>query len=178
MRNARERILDCAERLVTRDGVAHLTLDAVAAEAGISKGGVLYHFASKDALVGAMVERLVARFDAALATETARDADPHGRFARAYRRATFPTDGAGSDARVSAAILAAAGNDPRLLQPLRDRYTAWQQQRGNEVDPAATLAVQLAVDGLWMWELFGFPTPAADLKARVFELLDAWTRNV
>ena len=53
----RDQLLDAAERVVRRDGVARLTLDAVAAEAGTSKGGLLYHFASRDALITAMVGR-------------------------------------------------------------------------------------------------------------------------
>ena len=35
------RIIDAAEEGVLRDGVAHLTLEAAAAKAGLSKGGVL-----------------------------------------------------------------------------------------------------------------------------------------
>jgi len=53
-----ERILTAAENVVTRDGVANLSLDAVAREAGVSKGGLLYHFPNKSALVTAIVERL------------------------------------------------------------------------------------------------------------------------
>src|SRR5262245_38168897 len=50
-------LLDAAEAVVARDGIARLTLDAVAAEVGMSKGGVLHHFPTKDALVEAMVVR-------------------------------------------------------------------------------------------------------------------------
>ena len=59
----RRRIVDAAEEVVLRDGVARLTLDAAAAEAGLSKGGVLYHFASRDALVAGMVDRIIVEFD-------------------------------------------------------------------------------------------------------------------
>ena len=64
--NTRERILFGAEEVVLRDGVAHLTLEAAASEAGISKGGVLYHFPTRAALVAAMVQRLSSVFDADL----------------------------------------------------------------------------------------------------------------
>ncbi|HZB75928.1 MAG TPA: TetR family transcriptional regulator, partial [Solirubrobacteraceae bacterium] len=40
----REALLDAAIRVIRRDGAQKLTLDAVAAEAGVSKGGILYHF--------------------------------------------------------------------------------------------------------------------------------------
>ncbi|KQP62609.1 TetR family transcriptional regulator [Methylobacterium sp. Leaf465] len=50
-------ILDAAERLIRRMGTRTLTIDAVAAEASLSKGGVLHHYASKDALISALAER-------------------------------------------------------------------------------------------------------------------------
>ena len=45
--DCRQAILEAAERVVTEAGAAHLTLDAVAGKAGVSKGGLLYHFPSK-----------------------------------------------------------------------------------------------------------------------------------
>ena len=42
--DTRKRLLDAAAAVVRRDGAGALTLDAVAAEAGVSKGGLLYHF--------------------------------------------------------------------------------------------------------------------------------------
>jgi AcrR family transcriptional regulator len=91
--NTRDRILDACESIVIRDGVSRLTLDAAAAEAALSKGGVLYHFGTRDALVSAMVERLVLAFDAELAEEVADDAAASapaaGRYVRSYIRATI-----------------------------------------------------------------------------------------
>ena len=46
---------------IRRDGAAALTLDAVAAEAGVSKGGVLYHFGSKRALIDGLLDALARR---------------------------------------------------------------------------------------------------------------------
>lgn len=62
-----EIILDAAERLIRRAGTRTLTIDAVAAEASLSKGGVLHHYASKDALISALTERKVARLQSEIA---------------------------------------------------------------------------------------------------------------
>ena len=59
----REELLDAAIRVIRRDGAQKLTLDAVAAEAGVSKGGILYHFATKRALVDGLIERWIDDFD-------------------------------------------------------------------------------------------------------------------
>lgn len=59
----RDDLLDAAERVANRDGAGQLTIDAVAAEAGVSKGGVLYAYPSKDALIDALFARAFAVFD-------------------------------------------------------------------------------------------------------------------
>lgn len=55
--NSREHILDAYISLLIRSGERAATLDAVAAAAKVSKGGLLYHFGSKKALVAALAER-------------------------------------------------------------------------------------------------------------------------
>nr|UKE83514.1 TetR/AcrR family transcriptional regulator [Pectobacterium sp. PL152] len=61
-----------------RDGVHRFTLDAVAAEAGISKGGLVYSFSSKDQLIMTMLSRELARFELEAQQQTARYANqPH-----------------------------------------------------------------------------------------------------
>lgn len=55
-------ILDAVEAVISDLGIHRLTLDAVAAKAGVSKGGLTYHFKSKDDLISAMVERELQRF--------------------------------------------------------------------------------------------------------------------
>ncbi|MBN8999427.1 MAG: helix-turn-helix transcriptional regulator, partial [Rhizobiales bacterium] len=64
--NARERILDAAVNVAHEVGPAHLSLDAVAERAGVSKGGLLYHFPTKQDLLKALVERHLAAIEAAV----------------------------------------------------------------------------------------------------------------
>jgi AcrR family transcriptional regulator len=56
-----DRILDAAEELICTRGIAGFTLDGVAQEAGVSKGGLLYHFRSKDSLISGMQRRMASR---------------------------------------------------------------------------------------------------------------------
>ena len=58
MASSRDRILDAYEDLLAVEGERFATLDAVAARAGVSKGGLLYHFPSKDRLAEALYDRL------------------------------------------------------------------------------------------------------------------------
>lgn len=57
-------ILDAAEAVVLQKGITSLTLEAVANEAKISKGAVVYDFKTKEALIKAIVTRRVLEEDA------------------------------------------------------------------------------------------------------------------
>ncbi len=174
----RQRILTAAENVVLRDGVAHLTLESTAAEAGLSKGGVLYHFPSRDALVGAMVERLIQSFGADLADREGTDPDRGpGSFTRAYVRATFEPGSSGGgerENRLGAALLAAAAAEPALLAPLQADFAEMQRRVEHDgVDPARATVARLAADGLWLAELFGLGPLQPELRQAVAEVLEA-----
>jgi AcrR family transcriptional regulator len=68
--SARDRILDAAESLICSRGIAGFTLDAVAQAAEVSKGGLLYHFSSKDKLISDLQCRMALRL-----AEKIQDAD-------------------------------------------------------------------------------------------------------
>src|SRR4051794_16240552 len=81
--DARTRILDAAESIVRTRGVPGLTLDAAARAAGVSKGGLLYHFASKEALLAALLVRLAEFVSQDFAAGMERQPPGPGRAARA-----------------------------------------------------------------------------------------------
>ena len=82
-------ILHATSEIVSHDGVASLTLDAVAHRAGISKGGLLYHFPSKGALLSALILHQLDEFEADLERRAAVLPDGPGRWLCAYVEATF-----------------------------------------------------------------------------------------
>ena len=80
----RSNLLQQALRIIQLDGVHGLTLDAVAKQAGVSKGGLLHHFPSKQLLIDAMIEQVFHLIDRRIEEELAKDAVASGRFTRAY----------------------------------------------------------------------------------------------
>ncbi|WP_265519640.1 TetR/AcrR family transcriptional regulator [Nitratireductor luteus] len=62
----REKILDIAERAVLAKGFGATSIEELVAEANITKNGFFYHFANKNALALALLERYVERDDALL----------------------------------------------------------------------------------------------------------------
>lgn len=164
----RKALLRAAAAVVSEHGYSALTLDAVGAATGVSKGGVLYHFPTKEALVAALLEELTTDFDAD--QTNAHDADPiaPGAWTRAYMTASAapPQDESAQVAAV--ALLAAVGYDPSLLEPLQDRYTSWIKRLDDDGLPGVDAhVVRLAADGLWAADLFGLAPPNPALRARI-----------
>ncbi|MBE2319224.1 TetR family transcriptional regulator [Solirubrobacter sp. CPCC 204708] len=154
----RNRLLDAAATVVRRDGAQALTLDAVAKEAAVSKGGLLYHFKSKNDLVAAMVERWLADFGREMD-----EADVA--FVRGYVKASTPDEH-------ELGMLAALVADPSLLVAVRRQYGIWQDRVERESrDPVDGTVARLAADGLWLAELLGMGPPAGELRDRVLERL-------
>ena len=52
-----QQLLESAAMIAGRDGIAALSLNAVAREAGVSKGGLIHHFPNKQALIYALNQR-------------------------------------------------------------------------------------------------------------------------
>jgi AcrR family transcriptional regulator len=61
----RERILEAARALFGASGTASVSTNHVAAAAGISPGNLYYHFANKEAIIAALVDRTAARLEQA-----------------------------------------------------------------------------------------------------------------
>lgn len=178
-RDTRNVILDAAETVVATMGVATLTFEEVARVANVSKGGVLYHFPTKEALTEAMIERFISRFDTAVEEAAASDNAPVGRNIRAYVHATMgepPLTGELFD-RANGAITAALANYPERLEPVRQQSARSQRMiEDGTLDPIFATIVRLAIDGMWLAENFNLMRFDPNLKAAVGERLIAWTR--
>ncbi|GAA3425103.1 TetR/AcrR family transcriptional regulator [Streptosporangium sandarakinum] len=138
----REELLDAAEDLLGDQGAGALTLAAVAERAGCSKGGLLYHFNSKEALIKGMVERLIEDFDQLVA------AQGHDTYTKNYLAATFEAVRTGRLRRW--AVVTGASGNLLLLAPLREAMARWHREGlDDEPDPVAAQIVRLACEGLW-----------------------------
>jgi AcrR family transcriptional regulator len=150
----REAVLDAAEKVVSRDGAARLTLEAVAAEAGISKASVLYDYKTKRALIRAVIERRVAvetayiqTFVDALADEP--DALIRGRIASAAR---LRSD---QERAVAFNLCAALAQDAGLREPIQQINRVQVAEIASQsTHPRGAMLAFLAAQGLMMMEWF------------------------
>ena len=169
----RDAILDAANRVLTDKGAEGFTLESVAAEAGVSKGGLLYHFPSKNSLIEGMIARSVTRVDDALADELVKSG---GDYLTAYIRASFRT--VAEPEPVSRAVIAAAAGDPSLIEPLRARFRRLQEEiTAAAPSPELGTLVRLCLDGLWFSDLYNFAPPPPELRLKLMEALLALTHT-
>jgi AcrR family transcriptional regulator len=144
-------MLQAAEMVVLEEGAGNLTLDAVARRAGVSKGGVIYNFRSKEALLEAMVDRLVEHSITAHEAAIAKLPDEPGRAMRAYVQNSLRTPD--ENDRVSGALLAIIANSPQLLARVAGYFQKRFQQIISDVPLERAALVHMATEGLWLMEL-------------------------
>ena len=157
-----------------------MTIEAVAREAGLSKGGVLYHFASKDALLRGMLEHFLEAMEGQMAANRTEDPQPTGRWMRAYLKTFFSAPAglaadlpASQQRNLHAAMFAAIVINRDLLVPVVQRYgDRWQKaSQADGVDPTEQQITWLAADGLWVWEVLGIISHDGEEKKQMIETL-------
>ncbi|TJY68972.1 TetR/AcrR family transcriptional regulator [Arthrobacter sp. CAU 1506] len=153
MASAKDRILDNFEDILINEGERAATMDAVAAAAGVSKGGLLYHFPSKEAMVEGLCERL-----AALSAEDAEriSSAPEGA-ARYYVRTSNFVDSPLDRAIVALARLVQQGH-PAAARTFAQIQALWLDTLELALGSRAVAqAVKLIGDGLYYSATFVSP---------------------
>ncbi|WP_333827643.1 TetR/AcrR family transcriptional regulator [Pararhodobacter sp.] len=166
--NTRQRLIDAAEAIARTEGPGAMSLDAVAAEAGVSKGGLLYHFPSKSKLLEAMVDGFLSRFDNVL-----QDAERSGRpnaviqaFVQHFiddRKCRIPPP---------SGLLAVIADDPGMLEPIQRHHRNFLNRiRANATDPDFAVVAFLAIQAVRNAELLNTEVLDSDEIGRMAEWL-------
>ncbi len=163
----RDILLDAAETVAAREGVARLTFDAVAAEAGVSKGGLLHYFASKEQLIEAMVQRSADGWRNCFMGAYEQTPEGPGRMLRAILGHCFTDACTWTEGlrRSYSAIFAALAQNSELVQPMRDVYDELYGYIAKDGLPDHVAEVMMAaIDGLWFyWVMRLRPVEQAEL---------------
>ena len=160
-------ILEAALDLVREAGAINLTIDAVAERSGFSKGGVLYNFRTKDALILAMVRHLADRFKNEI--WQAREA---------YEGAGCPTllgmidvteQWIVSERSLARAVLVTSLSTPDLVEPFLELKQTMKQELENEAgNIARVMVVWSALEGLHFCSAHGVSAHTDEERKTVF----------
>jgi AcrR family transcriptional regulator len=174
-KSSRLRILVAADELAHDLGPGNLSLDAVAQRAGVSKGGLLYHFPSKAKLLQALVQKHIDVFDGELAEQEKEHGGGENCLVEAYiglvvaefARRQPPASG----------VLAALAENPDLIAPIKQyNRVLLDRLKANAADENAALIVFLALEGLRSMKLFNVDVLTRQERDSVMAVLYAALR--
>lgn len=155
---AKERILDSYEGILIEQGPGGVTLEAVAAHAGVSKGGLLYHFGSKDALVEGLMDRLATLSDADIELALAA---PEGVVSYYLRTAITDVTQRKPLHRTTMATIRIMLNEPRVSDVVQVYNQRVHDMISENVDDPLTAELVIPVgDGLYLRAALGRDDPS------------------
>lgn len=172
--SARDRILDSFEAILTSEGERAATLDAVAASAEVSKGGLLYHFPNRESLVAGLLDRLRTLADGDVAAMSAAPEGPALYYVASSRNTGSPFDRA-----LIAASRLGWEKHPEASETIRSIQRRWLALIRAEVgDEGVTQAIMLLGDGLYYNAAFGGEGFAEPGNYPLAELLEVVRRLI
>lgn len=180
--NLKDKILQAACKLIEEQGMTHFTLENIAQRAHVSKGGLLYHFPSKEILVQAMVEIFLKELKSSLRKDFLLSSQENDRtiqsinWLKNYIHICFNQKIYLNQYKY--AILAALTMDPKFLLPVRKFINESQEEMLSLDFSTIATMIRLTCEGLWLSELFGFQMvddrTRINIKQKLLDLLDEY----
>ncbi|MBW7857442.1 MAG: TetR/AcrR family transcriptional regulator [Leptonema sp. (in: Bacteria)] len=178
-KSVRYKILEAAYRVVQDQGAAHLTLEKVAWETGVSKGGLLYHFRSKDDLIRGMVEEHVHQERQKIFNHL----NQNPTFVETMQRflqAELKNEGSSliDENKVGAALLPAVLENPTLLEPVKDFIKELNTKTDELDDPVMGYILRFAFYGLHFASMMQINLLSKKQKQQVLKRMIQITENL
>lgn len=124
-------LLDAALRTIRARGMS-ASLDDVAAEAGVTKGGLIYHYSTRETLLLSLVEDALENFRFIVFELLDPEDTQAGRLARGYIRACFMDRPDQTSARDRTAVIAQLMSIPAIEAVARDDAARWTKDLGQD----------------------------------------------
>lgn len=150
----REHLLDAALEIIQTQGINGFTLDRVAESAGVSKGGLLYHFPNRDSLVEGLLRRSAENFERLYKAYLEAEPPGNGRQLRAYIQASL--DDSLASLELLTLLRAATAENPNLVALIQREFIQWRRRLFNDGIPKTWMRIiRRATDAYWNDHLLG-----------------------
>ncbi|MGD9842560.1 MAG: TetR/AcrR family transcriptional regulator [Steroidobacteraceae bacterium] len=146
---SKEKVLQAAERIVQRQGAGSLTYDQLVKDSGVSRGGITYHFPTKQQLLQALIVRDMEQWEAMEKSLTPKLQNQQAAELIGSMRAL--TRKSEAQKRFVSGMLSAITYDQELLAPVREmNQQHYGKQKGTpkEID---MMILELAAAGVF-WQ--------------------------
>ncbi|MCD8350466.1 MAG: TetR/AcrR family transcriptional regulator [Planctomycetaceae bacterium] len=156
-------ILDAAERVILRDGYGGATLDNIATEAKLSKGGLMHYFRSKREIIDGVLDRLRDRLadERDSVPQNGNPADP----ARASLISILNLVRAGCPALTG--LVAMLGENEIRARLANARARLFGEIGSDAPHPEKIAIAMLLLEGLWLDNSIGRSAFCQDVGSRV-----------
>ncbi|AOS64055.1 TetR/AcrR family transcriptional regulator [Actinoalloteichus hymeniacidonis] len=159
-------ILEAAMRVAENDGITSVTLDSVAEAAGLTKGGLLYHFRTRDALMLAIQRHIADCWEEKLLAALGKPVEESTQQERLAAYTKVSVDGA---SRADLVFVLESVGKPELCEPWNTMIERWSPDM-TELD---LFVAWLAADGLWLYEVSMGTTFSPELRTALTERISA-----
>jgi AcrR family transcriptional regulator len=168
---SRKAAIQAALTIITRDGPGRLTLDAIARESGMSKGGLMHQFPTKEAVLRALIEHQVEFFEnfsrRYLAEQGADGPEPRlaAQLATIRQSITEPNV-------VAPAVIGVLAGEPGLMSDvLKSTTEKLDAVREEAADPDLACLRWAGAMGLALSSMLGICPFSEEERARLFDRL-------
>lgn len=168
---SRNAVLEAAITIIARDGPGRLTLDAIARESGLSKGGLIHQFRTKEEVLKALLQRQTEYFEDFARDYTAKFGAAQSQPLLAAQIATM-REAITTPRSIVFALLGAASQEPGLMSDVRRRDVRKIEAIKAEASDADLAILRWAAAwGLMLTAMLGFSPLSKEERGRLFDRL-------
>ncbi|MFA7576684.1 MAG: TetR/AcrR family transcriptional regulator [Candidatus Muiribacteriota bacterium] len=172
--SVKQLILNAAEEVTMEHGASNMTLNAVAKKAGISKGGLLYHFPSKDELIKGMISHMIEeQFEIMKNISEKLPDTPSNKIKSNILMWCHEPE---KRKHFHAVIIAILSYNPEIIDPFKEIYSNLMKEFSKGMDPVMIKIISLASMGLMLSDVFNArlftDKEQKEITDKLFELAD------
>ncbi len=168
--NKKEELLTNAAKIINEEGIQKFTMDYLAKKSGITKGGVLYHFESKEKLLLEMNKMVIEIYEENIAYYQSQLSGSY-LFTRAYALSTLYFLNNTENILLPAVFISSHEDkqSQKLWQSVIDKWDrAFDQDQG---DLDKILELRMICDGIWFSIMYNYEN---NLKSRMEQIVQQY----